>query len=79
MATDKGTASRGVRRKRRTTLNQPITGSDPRDVARYIADMTTQLASMASGAHLDLLADFLNMAHAESLSLVTEPFERANS
>ena len=38
------------------------------DVARYIADMTVQLASMASGAKLELLAYFLKMAHAECVS-----------
>jgi hypothetical protein len=36
------------------------------DVARYIAEMTAQLASMARAAKLDLLAYFLSMAHAES-------------
>jgi hypothetical protein len=36
------------------------------EVARYIADMTVQLASMAIGAKLELLAYFLKMAHAES-------------
>ena len=34
-------------------------------VARYIADMSGQLESMASAAHLDLLAYFLAMARAE--------------
>jgi hypothetical protein len=34
-------------------------------VAGYIADMTAQLESMATAAHLDLLAYFLAMAHAE--------------
>ena len=44
--------------------------SDPSaDVARYIADMTAQLASMAGAAKLDLLAYFLNMANAESESI----------
>jgi hypothetical protein len=40
------------------------------DVARYIADMTVQLASMARAAKLELLAYFLNMANAESESIV---------
>jgi len=39
------------------------------DVARYIADMTAQLAAMARAADLDLLAYFLNMANAESESI----------
>ena len=34
-------------------------------VAGYIADMTAQLESMATAAHLDLLAYFLAMARAE--------------
>ena len=36
------------------------------DVARYIADMTAQMASMARAARLDLLAYFLSTANAES-------------
>jgi hypothetical protein len=79
MTTNKSIASRVVRRKHRTARNEQHSGGDRREVARYIADMTTQLASMASGAHLDLLAYFLNMAHAESLSLVREPPEFAES
>jgi hypothetical protein len=35
-------------------------------VARYIADMTAQLETMATAAGLDLLAYFLAMARAES-------------
>jgi hypothetical protein len=35
-------------------------------VARYIADMTGQLESMANAARLDLVAYFLAMARAES-------------
>jgi hypothetical protein len=35
-------------------------------VAGYVADMTAQLESMATAAHLDLLAYFLAMAHAEA-------------
>jgi hypothetical protein len=38
------------------------------EVARYIADMTGQLESMAIAANLDLLAYFLAMARAESES-----------
>ncbi len=39
------------------------------DVARYIAEITAQLASMARAAKLDLLAYFLNKANAESESI----------
>ena len=40
--------------------------ADAPAVARYIADMTAQLESMATAAGLDLLAYFLAMARAES-------------
>ena len=46
------------------------------DVARYIADMTAQLASMARAAKLELLAYFLNMANAESESIVRGSVDR---
>ena len=46
---------------------ESLTSDEPRPpaVAGYIADMTAQLESMATEAHLDLLAYFLAMAHAE--------------
>jgi|SRR5271166_6226345 len=48
------------------------------DVARYVADMTTQLEAMAIAARLDLLAYFLGMAKAESEVIVrTSAPERA--
>ena len=47
---------------------------DAIDVARYAADMTSQLEAMANAAHLDLLAYFLGMAKAES-----ELFVRTNA
>ena len=55
--------------------DSPALGDTPPsdDVARYIADMTIQLASMASGANLELLAYFLNMAHAESIAVARQP------
>jgi hypothetical protein len=58
-----------------TEPNLPASGDAPPsdDVARYIADMTIQLASMASGAKLELLAYFLNMAHAESVAIARQP------
>jgi hypothetical protein len=55
-----------------TSARAPIRDepTDPKaDVARYIADMTAQLAVMARAADLDLLAYFLNMANAESESV----------
>ena len=44
------------------------------DVARYVADITSQLEAMALAARLDLLAYFLGMAKAES-----ELFVRTNA
>lgn len=46
---------------------ESLTNGEPRPpaVAGYIADMTAQLESMATAAHLDLLAYFLAMARAE--------------
>lgn len=45
---------------------RPASGEPgPLAVAGYIADMTAQLESMATAAHLDLLAYFLAMARAE--------------
>ncbi len=48
-------------RRQRQTTGEP----SPPAVAGYIADMTGQLESMATAAHLDLLAYFLAMARAE--------------
>jgi len=56
-----------VRAKGAPRRGEPVDSSV--DVARYIADMTAQLASMARAAKLDLLAYFLNMANAESESI----------
>jgi hypothetical protein len=36
------------------------------DIARYLADMSTQLEAMALAAHLDQVALFLGMAKTES-------------
>jgi hypothetical protein len=59
--------------------NQPAAegASASEEVARYVADMTLQLATMASGAKLDLLAYFLNMAHAESVAMARNPPDAA--
>lgn len=55
----------------------PEGASAAEEVARYVADMTLQLATMASGAKLDLLAYFLNMAHAESVAMARNPADAA--
>ena len=55
----------------------PSEARDPAtDVARYIADMTAQMAAMASAARLDLIAHFLNMAHAESETIARAAVRR---
>ncbi len=72
------TYSRGANRRkedcRRPVTDAPSRALDPTAsraaeataVARYIADMTGQLESMAIAARLDLLGYFLAMARAES-------------
>lgn len=55
----------------RSSLGQPELARDgPDHVARYIEEMTTELASMARAANLDLLAYFLSIAHAESEAII---------
>jgi hypothetical protein len=69
-------ANRHKEDRRRSAVHAPSPTLDPTArraaeavaVARYIADMTGQLESMANAAHLDLLAYFLAMARAESES-----------
>lgn len=39
------------------------------DVASYIADMTYELAAMATGRKLDVVAHYLRLAEAEALKL----------
>lgn len=66
-------ANRHKEDRRRSAVPAPSlrvtqTASPAVEVARYIADMTSQLESMAIAANLDLLAYFLAMARAESES-----------
>jgi hypothetical protein len=49
------------------------------DVARYIADMTAQMASMARAAKLDLVAYFLSMANAESDAVTRSVVDREHA
>jgi hypothetical protein len=54
-------------------LPEPPTADDDElalESARYIAQMAAELASMARGAHLELLAYFLEMARMEATSSV---------
>ena len=46
-------------------------------VARYVADMTGQLETMARGARMELLGYLLAMARAEAESLARESEENA--
>lgn len=48
-----------------------------RAVARYLADMTGQLESMARSAKLELLAYLLAMARAEAEAATVEPLPEA--
>ena len=41
-------------------------GGTPQDVARYIGQISVELSSMARKSDLNLLAYFLEMAHAEA-------------
>jgi hypothetical protein len=49
----------------RARAGAPGGEGDAAAIASYIADMTAQLESMATAAHLDLLGYFLAMARAE--------------
>lgn len=47
------------------------------EAARYIAQMSTELASIARNSNLDLLAYFLDMARVEATSSVRKLEDRA--
>lgn len=42
--------------------------TDPIEVSRFIAQISAELAAMARGSKLDVLAYFLEMAHLEAVS-----------
>jgi hypothetical protein len=73
---DRGVATRRHETRGRAEANvdapkrESRTDREPQSpaVAGYIADMTAQLETMATAAHLDLLAYFLAMARAEGES-----------
>lgn len=44
----------------------PLVGDETAAVASYIADMAAELARMAGGAQLPMLAYFLNLARVEA-------------
>lgn len=45
---------------------QPLPGDDPAETARYIAQLTGELAALAGAAQLDTLAYLLAMARVEA-------------
>ncbi len=46
---------------------RPVTGRrDSVEIARYIADMSAEMAAMAGAGKLDILAYFLSMARVEA-------------
>ena len=59
-------------------LNRP---TDPSNTAtaRYIAEMSAEMARMASGAGLSLVSYFLSMAHAEAEDAVERGHMSARS
>ena len=70
-------ADQGAARPRLGTPPQPLSGplneADPAlaiESARYIAQMSGELAAMARNANLDLLAYFLDMARVEATSSI---------
>ncbi len=56
--------------RRRAVVREAV---DAVVVARYLADMTAQLESMAGAARLELLAYLLAMARAEAENLARTP------
>ena len=49
-----------------TTAPQPLPSDDPAETARYIAQLTGELAAIAGAAQLDTLAYLLAMARVEA-------------
>ena len=60
-------------RKRSDRDSKPDEDASSRAVARYLADMTAQLESMARDSKLELLAYLLAMARAEAESAALKP------
>jgi hypothetical protein len=50
-----------------TTIDHPC-HVDPAEVARYVGQMSAELAALARAARLDVLAYFLDMARLEALA-----------
>lgn len=50
----------------RETLSDPPVCEDAAGLASYVADMTAELAKLAGGANMPMLAYFLNLARVEA-------------
>ena len=72
----RGPPSERGRGEDRTAWVRRSDGSEA--VARYLADMTSQLESMARAADLELLAYLLAMARSEADSISRKPPRAAN-
>jgi hypothetical protein len=59
-------AHKGRRSTTAPTRDDNLREPSPTDVARFIADMTLQMQTMAQAAKLDLLAYLLSMSHEEA-------------
>jgi hypothetical protein len=59
-------AHKGRRRTKGSALEEGMREPSATDVARFIADMTLQMQTMAQAAKLDLLAYLLSMSHEEA-------------
>ena len=66
-SSDKGSPSTRGREENRAAWMRRAEGTEA--IARYLADMTAQLESMARAAELDLLAYLLAMARSEADSV----------
>jgi hypothetical protein len=64
-------SSTGGRGANRAAIRREDEGKEA--VARYLADMTGQLESMARAANLELLAYLLSMARAEADAVARKP------
>ena len=47
-----------------------VAGADPVETAKFVADFTTELSSLARRSRLDLLAYLLDMARLEAIRVV---------
>ena len=60
-------------------IPQPDGPQEPREVARYVTNMTAQMEKMAASVGLEALAYFLGLAKAEGELLVAKAKSSGNS